>query len=134
MIKPGAYLSKGAPESYQHVEVRGQPGLWLQGEHYLILKSGQASQNDVMAQVSGNVLVWEENGITCRLESGFDLEQSQLIAPHSSHIHKPEKFGPFKISAKAEDVAIWEILGSILFWGAKSKMEPRPGQQCIDSN
>jgi hypothetical protein len=77
VLKPGAFLSKDPPGSYQEVQVRDQSGLWFQGEHFLHLDS---PVDTVDLRVLGNVLVWEEDGFTYRLESFYDLEQSQAIA------------------------------------------------------
>ena len=80
ILKPGVIISKTSPDSYEQVQVRGQDGLWLQGEHYLILERAADSSDKILVQVLGNVLVWEDQSTTYRLESYFDLEQSKAIA------------------------------------------------------
>jgi hypothetical protein len=79
VMKPGALLSKDPPDSFDNVQVRGRGGLWLQGIHNLFFENAGSGADEILSVV-GNVLIWEEDGFTYRLESFFDLEQSQATA------------------------------------------------------
>jgi hypothetical protein len=74
----GAFAAKGTPGSITATTVRGSPALWLIGTHSLFLVDGEMEL--VRLVVEGNVLVWEEQGITYRLESSLDLESARDMA------------------------------------------------------
>lgn len=74
-----AFISKGSPETIIDTTVNDGPAIWLQGEHYLFL-TGARSGLGINVTVLGNVLIWEKDGITFRLESTLGLEESKLIA------------------------------------------------------
>jgi hypothetical protein len=74
---PGTFAGKGVPEVIQETTVSGQPALWTQGPHLLQFKSGYDMVNLV---VKGNVLIWDESGITYRLESDTSMPEAIEIA------------------------------------------------------
>lgn len=74
---PGTFAGKGVPEVIQETTVSGQPALWTQGPHLLQFKSGYDMVNLV---VKGNVLIWENGGITYRLESDYSMPEAVNIA------------------------------------------------------
>ena len=57
----------------ERVEVDGQPGIWVEGEHVVSEPFG-------LPRLSGNVLLWEQNGLTLRLEGRLTKEQALDIA------------------------------------------------------
>jgi hypothetical protein len=57
----------------ERVEVDGQPGIWVEGEHVVAEPFG-------MPRLSGNVLLWEQGDLTLRLEGRLDKEQALDIA------------------------------------------------------
>jgi hypothetical protein len=74
---PGTFAGKGVPEVIQETTVNGHAGLWTQGPHLLQFKSGYDMVNLV---VKGNVLIWEDEGITYRLESDLSMPEAVKIA------------------------------------------------------
>ena len=78
ILGPGTFAQKAEPEFITHTIVAGRPALWIQGQHYLHLK-GNTYQN-VSLVVEGNILIWEQDGITYRLESDLSLEEAVKIA------------------------------------------------------
>jgi Domain of unknown function (DUF4367) len=65
-----------APASSQAVTVNGEDGYWVEGPHMLIYPfSGEPTVRRV-----DNVLIWELNGLTYRLESQLSMEEALAIA------------------------------------------------------
>ncbi len=79
VLGPGAFAGKEAPDRILRTSVRGREALWLEGEHQLVLLTGDPPQEDLF-RVSGNVLIWEEAGRTYRLEGQLTLEEAARIA------------------------------------------------------
>lgn len=77
LLGPGTFAGKGAPEVVAATEVNGQPALWTQGPHQLLLRSGHDTFRNL---VSGNVLIWEQDGLTYRLETDVTLDEAIRIA------------------------------------------------------
>lgn len=80
LLSPGAFATKGLPAGVEYTTVGDQEALWLQGEHQLILEVGNDNYSDIKFFVRGNVLIWERDGITIRLEGEFPLEEARKIA------------------------------------------------------
>lgn len=77
-IKGGEFAMKqGIELLVQETEVNGEWALWVIGKHILRMRNGRFQP---WLFVEGNVLVWVENGITYRLESGMSLEQTIQLA------------------------------------------------------
>jgi hypothetical protein len=86
---------KGAgPETrLQSVRVRGQPGYWIDGAPHRFRYFGHDGMGEVVeqgpgvatlrvgeARLAANVLVWEEDGLTLRIESALPLDAALRIA------------------------------------------------------
>lgn len=84
-MEPTAFISKGSPETITETTVNDAPAVWLQGEHYLFLTSARSGLG-INVTILGNVLIWEKDGITFRLESSLELEESTLIAESLAQI------------------------------------------------
>ena len=77
-IAPGkVVLSKYQPRVIQETQVNGNYAVWAQGPYFVQLTSGSY---DFRRTVEGNTLIWEEEGITYRLESDLTLEETIRIA------------------------------------------------------
>ena len=77
-IAPGTIvLSKYEPRMIQETQVNGVYAIWAQGPYLVELTSGSY---DFRRTVEGNTLIWEEDGITYRLESNMILEETIRIA------------------------------------------------------
>jgi hypothetical protein len=82
---PGTFAGKGVPEVIQETTVNGHPALWTQGPHLLQFKSGYDLVNLV---VKGNLLIWEDVGITYRLESDLSMAEAIKIAESLNEDHE----------------------------------------------
>jgi hypothetical protein len=74
---PGTFAGKSVPEIIQETTVNGHTALWTEGPHLLEFRSGYHMANLV---VKGNVLIWEQEGITYRLEGDLSLVEAVEIA------------------------------------------------------
>lgn len=76
-IGPGAFFGKGEPQSFEETQVNDARALWITGAHeiYDLTRTGGASR-----LVEANVLIWEERGITYRLETWLDMNEALCIA------------------------------------------------------
>jgi hypothetical protein len=57
----------------ERVRVGGEPGIWVEGRHVVSEPFG-------LPRLSGNVLLWEQDGLTLRLEGKFTKEQALELA------------------------------------------------------
>lgn len=78
MLGPGTFAQKTEPEVIEHTVVNGEAALWTQGRHYLHL--GGSRYENMPLVVEGNILIWEQGGITYRLETNLSLEEAVKIA------------------------------------------------------
>jgi hypothetical protein len=62
-----------AEQRAERVEVDGRPGIWVEGMHVVSELFG-------LPRLSGNVIVWEQDGLTLRIEGRFTKEQALEIA------------------------------------------------------
>ena len=56
-------------QGVERVEVNGEPGIWVEGRHVVYEPFG-------LPRLSGNVLLWEQQGLTLRLEGRVTKEQA----------------------------------------------------------
>jgi hypothetical protein len=64
--------------TFEHVEIDGQDGWWVAGEHELDLVTGAGTY--ARYRVTGHVLVWGIDGIVLRLETSLDKAAAVRIA------------------------------------------------------
>jgi hypothetical protein len=76
-LGPGALGEKTPPEVIQETEVNGKRAIWTEGAHLLNFKNGIQL---VQFVAQGNILIWESEGITYRMESNLTLEEAVKIA------------------------------------------------------
>jgi hypothetical protein len=63
------------------VLVHGAPAFWLGGApHVFMFETGRRDLVEDETRLTGNVLIWEADGVTFRLESNLNLEESLKIA------------------------------------------------------
>ena len=63
------------------VMVDGVPAFWLSGApHVFMFQTGTREQTEDGTRLTGNVLIWEADGVTYRLESNLSLDESLEIA------------------------------------------------------
>jgi hypothetical protein len=66
--------------SFQPVQVDGNQGYWVEGAHTLFFIDEDGNFVEDRTRVAGNVLMWEEDGVTYRIESDLGLGESLRIA------------------------------------------------------
>ena len=76
-LGPDALVWKLEPAAVAQTTVNGRPALWVSGPYVVALKNGDA---DVRHLVTGRALLWEEGGVTFRLESDLPLEEAVAAA------------------------------------------------------
>ena len=64
-------------EPIEQTMVNQHEAVWAEGPHALLLTNGKV---DFRRFVNGHVLIWEEDGITYRLESELSLQEAQRVA------------------------------------------------------
>ncbi|MFP3882847.1 MAG: hypothetical protein ACLFWH_11085 [Actinomycetota bacterium] len=76
----GTILTKELTSDTDIVEtsVNGQEALWLQGAPHELTYNRTATQQ--VSRLAANVLLWEDNGVTYRLESALEMNAAQQIA------------------------------------------------------
>jgi hypothetical protein len=62
----------------EEVTVNGFFGLWIEGAAHVIIFEGRSGRiQEVATRLAGNVLVWEQNGLTLRIEG--ELTKAQAL-------------------------------------------------------
>ncbi|MDP9493821.1 MAG: hypothetical protein M3P87_01145 [Actinomycetota bacterium] len=82
----GDYLKRAVEGTQiQVVAVSGNDGYWLHGApHILEYHDDARIKEHQVSRLAGNVLIWELNGVTFRLESSLGLQESLAIAESMS--------------------------------------------------
>ena len=63
------------------VELGDREAFWISGETQLVLDQDPSETfDDLISRDSGNVLLWEDDGLTFRLETALEMEQALAIA------------------------------------------------------
>ncbi len=73
----------GEPETLlEAVTVRGEPGFWISGAPHAVffVCSGPGECRQEQYRLAGDVLLWEYEGVTLRLESGLSRNKALAIA------------------------------------------------------
>jgi len=70
-------LDKYRPTVIEETTVRNQHAVWTTGPYPIVLSDGDI---DITRMISGHVLIWTENKITCRLETDLNLDEAIRIA------------------------------------------------------
>jgi hypothetical protein len=70
--------SKYEPNNYTHTTVHDQAAMWLTGAH--ILAFYEPGGGDLIRRIESNVLIWEQDGITFRLETDTSIEEAVRTA------------------------------------------------------
>lgn len=78
----GNYLKRATPETRVIVvSVSGVDGYWMEGApHVLVFEDSDGVARQELSRLAGNVLIWEANGVTHRVESSLDLRSALAIA------------------------------------------------------
>jgi hypothetical protein len=70
-------VDKFAPRSIAETKVNGQHAVWAVGPYLLMLRNGEM---EISRLVNGHVLIWEDGGVTYRLEMDLSMEEAVRIA------------------------------------------------------
>ncbi|HEX2088790.1 MAG TPA: hypothetical protein VHI54_02485 [Actinomycetota bacterium] len=62
------------------VRVNGNPGFWIEGPHQVVYLDPDRRAVEPTRRLAGSVLLWEQDGITFRLESALSLKRALEIA------------------------------------------------------
>ena len=81
-------IEKGLPDDgaqathLKAVSVGGEPGFWISGapHAFFVVCYGAGDCRQEWYRLAGNVLLWEQDGVTLRLESALSLEDALAIA------------------------------------------------------
>ena len=79
------FMEKGVAPSNEArlVDVNGDDALWLGGAHYLLIAPDPSLEGDLgqrTTRTANNVLLWDEDGVTYRLESELSMAQAIALA------------------------------------------------------
>jgi hypothetical protein len=81
-ITPGTFikvLHEGAV--LRQVSVAGRPAYWIaRGEHFLFFEGPNGERMDSTLRLVSSALIWEEDGITLRVEGAPTLEDAVGVA------------------------------------------------------
>lgn len=86
IIGPGSWVAtKGIPTVINQTQVNGQEAFWAEGPYMMWLTNGTL---DVRRLVDGHVLIWEQDGLTYRLEADLPMEEAVKIAESLTSISR----------------------------------------------
>lgn len=78
-----AFFGKGLPRGtrLEQIAVGGKPAYWIEGQpHFFIYRDQSGRHTDERFRLATNVLLWEQDGLTLRLECWLSKEQVLRIA------------------------------------------------------
>jgi hypothetical protein len=71
----------GPDTRLEELTVNGGRGFWISGApHMFFYRDSQGTIRDELVRLAGNTLVWEQSGLTLRLEGARDREEALRIA------------------------------------------------------
>jgi hypothetical protein len=82
-IAEGGYFQKVLPRDskLETVTVNGGPGYWIEGPfHTFFYKDSTGKIRDETIRLVGNTLLWEQGGLTLRIESALSKDAALAIA------------------------------------------------------
>lgn len=80
---PGEYAKKVATlgSEVEYTTVRSSEAYWIGGEpHLFFYEDGDGEIRQETVRLAGNVLLWEEDGVTYRIEGAPSLDEARRIA------------------------------------------------------
>lgn len=67
-------------EAETETEINGRRAVWLTGPHQYEIMPQQGAQAVIQRYIHGNVLLWESDGVTYRLEGELTLDEARMLA------------------------------------------------------
>ena len=80
ILGPGAFAWKEVREPVVTTLVNGRTAVWVEGWHPFFLQSVNGGDTETHLFLAGTVLIWEQDGITYRLEGEYNLDEAVEIA------------------------------------------------------
>jgi hypothetical protein len=77
---PWARKLVGPGTTVEDIDVAGVPGAWIEGDQHVFLVEVWGTVVERRSRLAGNVLLWERDGVTFRLEGDLTREQALAIA------------------------------------------------------
>jgi hypothetical protein len=78
LMGPGTFAEKALPAVIEETSINGQEAIWAKGAH--LLQFSGSTYHSVPLVVEGNILIWEQDGVTYRLESDLSLGEAVRVA------------------------------------------------------
>jgi hypothetical protein len=79
-LGPGTFALKGPVGEIEQSSINGTLALWTTGPYALVYIDRQGTNPDFHSLVEGHVLIWQEDGITYRLETSLPLQEAIRVA------------------------------------------------------
>jgi len=77
----GSFIKGLPPEVEAHpITVRGNQGFWIEGAPHIIFYEDESGVQEERSRLAANVLAWEEDGVTHRIETRLGLEEALRLA------------------------------------------------------
>lgn len=71
----------GYDASTEYVDVGGAPGIWIEGPEHAVFYLGRSGkERRLTGRLAGNVLVWQRNAVSYRLEADIGRERALELA------------------------------------------------------
>jgi hypothetical protein len=79
--EPEVFIKSLSPDvEALRITVRGREGLWIEGAPHIIVYDNGSVTREEPARLAANVLAWEEDGVTHRIETTLGLEDALDLA------------------------------------------------------
>lgn len=98
------------------VYVNGEGGFWIENGVLVVLPSEITGEQE-MTRRSGNVLIWEDEGVTYRMETALDMSESLRIA---------ESLQPFEEARNQTPPAVVGEVATLRTSSRRNRHEPSP--------
>ena len=82
LVEKGIFTKgTGQAGTLEAVDIAGHRGFWIEGDaHFFFYRDENGHVREETYRLAGNVLLWEQDGLTPRLESALSKEQAIAIA------------------------------------------------------
>jgi len=83
-IAPEFFLKMVGPDStVEETSVNGDPAWWIAGHpHAIMVQASPGEYRDETLRLAGNTLIWQDESVTLRIESGLSKSGAMDIATH----------------------------------------------------
>ena len=83
-IAPEFFLKTAGPDStVEETSVSGDPAWWIAGHpHAMMVQASPGEYREETLRLAGNTLIWQDESVTLRIESGLSKSGAMDIATH----------------------------------------------------